>query len=198
MERVEEYLEAIYDIQQERRRIVKTSDLAKRLGIKPSSVTEMLMKLSERGYVEYQPYYGVVLTDQGLGVAKRIKKFHKIFETFFTDFLGLDGEEAHKLSCELEHHVTDEVADRVCMLISSLDCSACTECDRSFYLLKNAPDGLHEIVVAPTIVKEIGFLPGRVVKKSGEHIYVDGEGFHLTDDVASKIVVKSLDAQEFG
>ena len=193
MERVEEYLEAIYDIQEEKKRIVKTSDLAKKLGVKPSSVTEMLMKLSEKGYVEYQPYYGVVLTDQGMGVAKRIKRFHRIFETFFTSFLGLDKEESHRLSCELEHHVTDEVADRICMLISSADCMACNECDRSLYLLKNAPDGSHEIVVAPLIVKKLGFMPGKILRKRGGEIHINGESFTLNEEISSKIVVKSLD-----
>ena len=193
MERVEEYLEAIYDIQERKKRTVKTSDLAKKLGVKPSSVTEMLMKLSEKGFVEYQPYYGVVLTDQGLGVAKRIKRFHRIFETFFVDFLGLDKEESHKLSCELEHHVTDEVAEKVCMLISSSECMACSECDRSLYLLINAPDGTHEIVVAPLIVKKLGFLPGKRIRKSGRKVYVNGESFMLDDEMASKIVVRSIE-----
>ncbi len=193
MERIEEYLEAIYDIQEEKKRVVKTNDLAKKLGVKPSSVTEMLLKLSEKGFVEYQPYYGVVLTDEGLEVARRIKRFHKIFETFFTDFLGLDKEESHKLSCELEHHITDEVADRVCMLISSSDCMACNECDRNFYLLNNAPDGSHEIVVAPLIIKHLGFLPGKILRKAGNNIFLDGEGFTLNDEISSKIVVRSVD-----
>ncbi len=193
MERVEEYLEAIYDIQEKKKKVVKTNDLAKRLGVKPSSVTEMLMKLSEKGFVEYQPYYGVVLTDAGLGVAKRIKKFHKIFETFFTDFLGLSKEESHRLSCELEHHVTDEVAERICRVISSSECMACNECDRSFYLLKNAPDGSHEIVVAPLIIKKLGFLPGKVLQKIGDDVFLDGEGFSFKDEISTKIVVRSLD-----
>ncbi len=193
MERVEEYLEAIYDIQEKKKRVVKTNDLAKKLGVKPSSVTEMLLKLSEKGFVEYQPYYGVVLTDEGLGVAKRIKRFHRIFETFFIDFLGLSKEESHKLSCELEHHVTDEVAEKVCMLISSPECMACDECNRSFHILKNAPDGSHEIVVAPLITKKLGFLPGKILEKSGDNIFLDGEGFMLEDEISSKIVVRSVD-----
>lgn len=192
MERIEEYLEAIYDIQDVSKRVVKTNDLAKKLGVKPSSVTEMLLKLNEKGYVEYQPYYGVFLTDKGLEVAKRIKRFHKIFETFFSDFLGLNERESHRLSCELEHHVTEEVAERICMLISSAECIACSDCERSFYVLRNAPDGLYEIVVAPLIVKDLGFQPGKTLRKSGKDVFLGEERFLIDESISSKIVVRVL------
>ncbi len=192
MERTEEYLEAIYDLQQETKKAVRTNDLAGKLGVKPSSVTEMLLKLSDKGYIEYQPYYGAVLTDKGLSVAKRIKKFHRIFEAFFTEFLGLDREEAHKLSCELEHHVNEDIADRICMLIASSDCSACRECDRSFYLLNQAPEGRLEVVVSPLIMRKLGFEPGNIIEKRGDDIYINGEEFRVQEDLSSKVVVKVL------
>lgn len=65
MERIEEYLEAIYDIQEETSKVAKTGELAKILNVKPSSVTEMLIKLRDMGYVDYQPYKGAKLTRKG-------------------------------------------------------------------------------------------------------------------------------------
>ncbi len=196
MERVEEYLEAIYDIQQEKRKAVRTNDLAGKLGIKPSSVTEMLSKLSDSGYIEYQPYYGAVLTEKGLSIAKRIKKFHKIFESFFTDFLGVDYDTAHKLSCELEHHVTEDVAEKICMLIASSECNVCKDCDRSFYILKNAPDGKFEIIAVPKSMEQIGFEVGKVIEKSGEIIFLDEEGYNIEREILSKIVVRVVDLED--
>jgi DtxR family Mn-dependent transcriptional regulator len=197
VERVEEYLEAIYDLQQREKKVVRTNDLAKKLNVRPSSVTEMLSKLSEKGFVEYQPYYGVALTEKGSEVAKRVKRFHKIFEVFFTDFLGVDRDEAHKLSCELEHHVNDEVADRVCMLIASSDCRACSDCDRTFFALSNAPDGQYEIMAAPVISQRIGFEPGRIILKSGNEITLilkdKKEEYTISHELASKIIVKSME-----
>jgi len=102
VERVEEYLEAILDVQEKEKRVAKTSDIAKRLNVRPSSVTEMFTKLKEMGYVDYIPYKGVVLTEEGRKIAEKIKKYYKIFEKFFK-LLGIDEEKAKELSCEIEH-----------------------------------------------------------------------------------------------
>ncbi|WP_144060463.1 metal-dependent transcriptional regulator [Archaeoglobus sulfaticallidus] len=192
MERVEEYLEAIYDIQESSNRLVKTTELAKKLDVKPSSVTEMILKLKDSGYVDYQPYRGVMLTKKGYDVAKRIKKYHKIFETFFTEFLGLNEEESHNLSCELEHHVSDEVAEKICMIVSSSDCKICEECDRVYYLLDGADDGEYEVLAAPTIVRNLGIAPNTIIQKVGDTVRVNDMEFELSDELKSKILVKLI------
>jgi len=112
MERVEEYLETILDIQKEGK-VAKTKEIADRLNIKPSSVTEMLNKLSEMGYIEYQPYKGATLTKKGYIVAARIKRNYQIFTKFFKEFLEIEDEEkVHELSCTLEHIVDNEVIEK--------------------------------------------------------------------------------------
>jgi len=85
MERVEEYLETILDIQKEGK-VAKTKEIADRLNIKPSSVTEMLNKLSEMGYIEYQPYKGATLTKKGYIVAARIKRNYQYSRNFLKNF----------------------------------------------------------------------------------------------------------------
>lgn len=192
MERVEEYLEAMLDIQKEKGRVVKTSDLAKKLNVKPSSVTEMLLKLSKRGYIEYQPYHGAVLTEKGRKVAERIKRYHRIFETFFRDFLGIDEEEAHKLSCELEHHVNDEIVQKVCKIIAS-ECKICEKCDFKVISLVEAEPGYYEVLACPSAVKMLGIRPDvrlRVVDKGV--VEVEGEEIKLSETVAEKIIVKKI------
>ncbi len=192
MERVEEYLEAIYDIQMGEKRVVKTNDLAKKLNVKPSSVTEMLAKLSEKGYIEYQPYYGAVLTQKGEELAKRIKRYHKIFETFFSDFLGIDSEEAHKLSCELEHHVTDEVAEKVCEIIANT-CKICESCDFGLVRLDEAKAGKYEVIATPASTSSLGIIPGKIitVKENGV-VEVDGEDLMISQKLASRIFLEKI------
>lgn len=195
VERVEEYLEAIYDIQTGEKRVVKTNDLAKKLNVKPSSVTEMLLKLSEKGYIEYQPYYGAVLTQKGEEIAKRIKRYHKIFETFFKDFLGIDGEEAHRLSCELEHHVTEEVAEKVCEIIASDACQICEQCDFRLVRLDEAETGKYEVVASPASTSALGILPGKVITvKENGIVEVDGEDLMISQKLASKIFLEKIKA----
>jgi DtxR family Mn-dependent transcriptional regulator len=190
VERVEEYLEAIYDIQKAEKKVVKTNDLAKKLKVKPSSVTEMLLKLSEKGYVEYQPYYGAVLTEKGEEVAKRVKRYFRIFEIFFRDFLGIDGKEAHRLSCELEHHVTDRVAGKVCEIIASEACMICEKCEHQIIRLSKAKPGSYEIIASPVSTSSMGVLPGKVLKvrKNGS-VEVAGKELKLSTKLSSKIIL---------
>jgi DtxR family Mn-dependent transcriptional regulator len=193
VERVEEYLEAIYDIQTKERRIVKTSDLAKKLDVKPSSVTEMLLKLSEMGYIDYQPYYGVFLSEKGEVLAKRIKRYHRIFETFFRDFLKIEENEAHRLSCELEHHVTDEVAEKVCGVIASESCKICEECDFRISRLSEAEPGKYEVIISPTAASGIGIVPGAIleVKEDGS-VDIKGEAYLLSEKISSKVILEQV------
>ncbi len=192
MERVEEYLEAMLDIQREKGRVVKTSDLAKKLNVKPSSVTEMLLKLSKKGYVEYQPYYGAVLTEKGREVAERIKRYHRIFEKFFRDFLGIEEDEAHRLSCELEHHVNDDIVRRVCEIIAS-ECDVCDKCDFEALTLKEAEEGLYEVLASPLALKSLGIRPNARIRVVGRcAVEVEGERVGLSESVAEKVVVRRI------
>ena len=192
MERVEEYLEAMLDIQREKGRVVKTSDLAKKLNVKPSSVTEMLLKLSKKGYVEYQPYYGAVLTEKGREVAERIKRYHRIFEKFFKDFLGIEEEEAHRLSCELEHHVNDEIVRKVCEIIAS-ECDVCERCDFEALSLKDAEEGTYVVLASPFSLRDVGIEPNKVLKVIGRcTVEVDSEVVSLSESVAKKVVVRRI------
>ncbi|AEA47662.1 metal-dependent transcriptional regulator [Archaeoglobus veneficus] len=190
MERVEEYLEAIYDIQSEKKRAAKTSDLAKKLSVRPSSVTEMLSKLSEKGYVEYQPYRGAILTRKGEEVARRIKRYHRIFEAFFRDFLGIDESEAHRISCELEHHVTDEIVEKVCEIIAS-SCSLCESCEYRIVRLSEAEPGRYVVVACPSAASAIGIFPDvEIIVGEGGEVEIEGESVRLSEKLASKIILE--------
>ena len=91
-ENVEEYLETIYK-KSLSEGIAKTTEISKDLGIAPGSVTQMLKKLEEEGYVNYYQYKGVKLTDKGFKIARSIVRKHRLLETFLYNTLGIDVEE---------------------------------------------------------------------------------------------------------
>ncbi|MDI6889156.1 MAG: metal-dependent transcriptional regulator [Methanocellales archaeon] len=115
-ERFEEYLEALYTLT-EGGKPAKTTEIASFLGVAPASVTEMLQKLADMGYVNYQPYYGALLTKKGLDVALKVKRRHRLLERFLVDFLGMREGNAHKEACKLEHVVSDDMERRFCSLM---------------------------------------------------------------------------------
>lgn len=106
----EEYLETIFDLT-EKDGSAKTSDIAKQMNVKPASVTEMLGKLADEGFVEHKPYYGTTLTRKGRNHAKKIKRKHRLLERFLYDFLGIKKTRVHEQACRMEHTLSDEAAD---------------------------------------------------------------------------------------
>lgn len=113
---VEEYLEAIYRLEEEATPVA-TSRLAERLGISPASVSEMVKKLAQRGLVTYQPYKGATLTPEGRKKALSLVRRHRLWERFLTDILGMDWHLVHEEACRLEHAASDEVVERVAKVL---------------------------------------------------------------------------------
>ena len=115
-EQLEEYLESILDIE-EKHGIAKTSAIAKCLKVAPASVTEALQVLSEKGFVNYEPYKGATLTDQGREMARKVKRRHRLLEVFLTDVLHINEENVHGEACKMEHTLTDETECALCKLL---------------------------------------------------------------------------------
>lgn len=98
----EDYLKAIYEnngIDE----FVSNKTLSNHLGVSPASVTEMVEKLQNDGLIEYKPYTGVKLTQEGLDQTATIIRNHRIIETFLYEKLGYSLHDLHNLSEELEH-----------------------------------------------------------------------------------------------
>ncbi|MBP1707764.1 MAG: ideR, partial [Chloroflexi bacterium] len=103
----EEYLEALYTLTQDRA-AATTSDISKRLNIAPASVTEMLKKLADKGYVKYSPYQGVTLTPGGYEIAEKMTRKHRLLERFLHDTLNIGNNRVHQEACAMEHGLSDE------------------------------------------------------------------------------------------
>ena len=85
---IEDYAELIYIIQEEKSK-VHTNDIASALDIKPASVTEIFQKLCDEGYINYEKYSGVTLTEKGKKIAIKTKNKHEILKDFLI-ILGID------------------------------------------------------------------------------------------------------------
>lgn len=100
----EDYLERIHELIEEKG-YARVVDIASSLKVKQASVTSMVQKLGELGFVNYEKYRGLILTDEGRAIARKIQARHETLSRFFSLF-GLDSE-TQKLDIEgIEHHLS--------------------------------------------------------------------------------------------
>ena len=110
---VENYLKTIYQLQDERDDRVKTKEVAEELDISIPSVTNMLKSLSEEGLVDYKPYRGARLTEEGRKAALKVIRNHRLIEVFLVRTLGYSWDEVHDEAERLEHAVSDTLVSRI-------------------------------------------------------------------------------------
>ena len=119
-ENIEEYLEVLYRNGSNGEQ-VSTSQLSKSLKIAPGSVTQMLKKMEDMGYIVYTPYQGASLTDSGMKIAQKITRKHRILEKFLLDILKVKQENIHDQACEMEHVLSDEAERALCTMLNNPD-----------------------------------------------------------------------------
>lgn len=110
---MEDYLKAIYTLQEQEEGRVSTSRVAERLGVTPPTVTSMFEKLEDRGLVEREKYKGVHLTDDGEIVALEVIRHHRLLEAFLAEQLDYDWAEVHDEADRLEHHLSERLVGRI-------------------------------------------------------------------------------------
>jgi len=99
----ENYIKAIYHLGKQGLNNVSTNAIAKEMDTKASSVTDMVKKLSERGYADYKKYKGVTLTEKGKQIAVNIVRKHRLWEVFLVEKLSFSWDEIHEVAEQLEH-----------------------------------------------------------------------------------------------
>jgi DtxR family Mn-dependent transcriptional regulator len=109
---MEDYLEAIYNLSQEKK-AVRVKDIAERLGVKMPTVTNMLKTLSERGMIDYEKYEYLELTGRGSDIGSEIDQRHQTLKAFLTDILQIDRDQADEDACKMEHSVSPTTLERM-------------------------------------------------------------------------------------
>jgi len=117
---MEDYLEAIYHLEQERR-IARVRDIAKRLDVKMSSVSSALKSLGSRGLIRYDPHQFITLTEQGIEKAKEIVRKHEVLHRFLVRILQVEPAVAEDNACRIEHHLDPEVIDKLITFVEFME-----------------------------------------------------------------------------
>jgi len=117
-ERREDYLEIISELV-EMKGYATTLDISRYMNVSPPSVTKMLQKLDEKGYLEYEKYHGINLTEKGNKIAYTIRQKHGILLEFF-EILGVGNETANQDAEGIEHHLNPKTIRQLRKFITFL------------------------------------------------------------------------------
>lgn len=109
----ENYLKSIYSLNLTNCENVTTSQVAQKLEITNAATSEMARKLSEQGFLTYEKYKGVELTDKGKKVALQIIRRHRLWESFLMKVLGMSWSEVHDEAERLEHNTSESLINKI-------------------------------------------------------------------------------------
>ena len=110
---IEDYVKVIYGFTEWQDKPITSSQLAQRLGVANSSVSEMVRKLKDQGLVDHKPYSAITLTESGVRLALSMVRRHRLIETYLVQDLGYSWDEVHDEAELLEHAVSDTFIERM-------------------------------------------------------------------------------------
>lgn len=109
----ENYLKCIYSLGLKSPHGVSTNSIAQKIEATAPSVSDMLKKLSAKGWVDYKKYKGASLTAAGLAIAIEVIRKHRLWEVFLVEKLDFKWDEVHDLAEQLEHIRSKELTNRL-------------------------------------------------------------------------------------
>ena len=207
----DEYLETMYEFyEHDASSRVRTGDLAERLGVSPASATEMIQRLSGKGYIDYERYKGAKLTQKGLEHGQMMKRRHRLAEVLL-DRIPFDGN-MHETACRLEHAIDDDLEVALTVLLGNpmLDPSG-REIPRSgdhleqrvqsfvethvplSQLASNESGTIQALLLSDALQSLLGAslsLNNTITANGNNTFTVDGDELMLNADIAENIIVK--------
>lgn len=111
-ENLEDYVYDIFEILKEAP-VVRVKDIARKRGVKLSSVVVALRSLSEKKLVNYQKYGYITLTEKGLEKAKEIEMKKRVIYKFLTEILNVTSQTAQRDAHKMEHDLSEETISRI-------------------------------------------------------------------------------------
>lgn len=113
---MEDYLEMAYRLCSEND-YARVGQLAKLLNVKASSVSKMILKLSQLGYIKSDRYESIKLTESGTKLGRYLLKRHETIERFMTMLSSPDVLEETEL---IEHSLGAETVTSLSLLLDLL------------------------------------------------------------------------------
>lgn len=107
------YLKVIWSLSEWSDEPVTTSTISERTGLKLSTVSEAVRRLTEQGLLHHAPYGAVELTETGCNYALAMIRRHRLIESFLVSALGYRTNQVHDEAENLEHAVSDFMVDRI-------------------------------------------------------------------------------------
>lgn len=108
----ENYLKMILTLSQREGKVLVKS-LSRELGVKMPTVNSMMKKLSEKGYIYFDSYKPILLTEVGQQAATLVLRKHRLTEMFLYEKMGLGWEQVHKIAEQIEHIKSDLFFDKM-------------------------------------------------------------------------------------
>ena len=118
---VEDYLEQIYNLIKQKG-YARVVDIAENLGLAQASVTNMIQRLDGEGYIIYEKYRGLTLTDSGRKVGESITRRHQLLTRLLRHF-SLDEDTIYEDVEGMEHHISRPTLEVISALCEELDAS---------------------------------------------------------------------------
>ncbi|WP_225035845.1 metal-dependent transcriptional regulator [Winogradskyella sp. SM1960] len=109
----ENYLKAIYHLEQQFKNGVSTNALAEEMNTKASSATDMVKKLADKNMLTHIPYQGATLSEAGRICAVKVIRRHRLWEVFLVEKLNFSWDEVHEVAEHLEHINSDKLVDEL-------------------------------------------------------------------------------------
>ena len=116
--RMEDYLEILSELV-ELKGYATTLDISRYMNVSAPSVTKMLQRLDEGGFLEYEKYHGINLTKKGTNIAEGIRQNHGILLEFF-EILGVGYDTANQDTEGIEHHLNPKTIKQLRKFITFL------------------------------------------------------------------------------
>jgi DtxR family transcriptional regulator, Mn-dependent transcriptional regulator len=112
--RVAQYLKAIYQLTGgEKTHAASAGELARAMKVASATVTSMLQSLSSGGLIRYQPYAGACLTEEGIALADRLLRRHRLIRSFLALTLNVQEDKVDDDAEQAAHFLSDFLVDRI-------------------------------------------------------------------------------------
>ena len=109
---LEEYLKTMYILKMQNGNI-RVTDVANKLGYTKSGVNKALYNLKDKGYVNYESYGTIELTEQGINLARKTLEIYDIVYLFLNEVLDIDSKEAEKEAEKIKSVISDETTNKL-------------------------------------------------------------------------------------
>ena len=112
----EMYLRTIYELVEEGI-VPLRARIAERLHQSGPTVSQTVARMERDGLLTVEGDRHLQLTDEGLMLATRVMRKHRLAERLLTDVIGLDWELVHAEACRWEHVISEQVERRLIELL---------------------------------------------------------------------------------